>query len=76
LAFLPFQPLFNESSSGDQLLALLPSLVHSEHPIPSPTCPFQYLVYYYYYYFLRDRGESDLELCCWFCHLSDFVLLP
>jgi hypothetical protein len=35
LAFLPFQPLFTESSGGDQLLAPPPFSGMLKHPAPS-----------------------------------------
>jgi hypothetical protein len=59
LALLPFQPLFTESSHGDQLLALLPC-----SGVLSATLPlfcvlvFSSLFIFQFFFFAGGRGHS------------------
>jgi hypothetical protein len=70
LVLLPFQSLFTESSCRDQLLALPPSPVQSENPIPCAMGSFQFLVLYSVLFFCRvGVNLSRSTVCCLFAHL-------
>jgi hypothetical protein len=58
LALLPFQSLFTESLHKDQLLALPPCPVLSEHPTPHATCSISVPCLFIYLFFLQGRGQS------------------
>jgi hypothetical protein len=64
LALLSFQSLFTETLRGDHLLALPPSLVHSEHPAPSAACSFS--VSCLLFTFFCGVGVSMSRGLCWF----------
>jgi hypothetical protein len=63
---LLLQALFNKSSHGDISLPFSPSLMCSEHPSPSATCPFQFLLYCLLFSFsFCQTGVNPSSGLCW-----------